>query len=177
MSLVSEILISIWVILPAYLPNSAAAVFGGGKAIDSGSKLNGKRILGDGKTWKGTLAGASAGFGLALIMNQINMILGLEIPSFTLIAAASLGLGAMLGDISASFLKRRLGKDRGRPFPVLDQVDFLIGAILLVYLLDYLWAAQNLDLTTLGILGLLTPLVHVTANIIGYKADIKDEPW
>ncbi|HQL60331.1 MAG TPA: CDP-archaeol synthase, partial [Methanoculleus sp.] len=40
--------------LPAYVPNSAAALFGGGTPIDSGRTFgDGRRIFGDGKTYRG----------------------------------------------------------------------------------------------------------------------------
>ena len=53
-----------WLMLPAFLPNSAAVVFGGGKPIDFGRLWRGKRILGDGKTWTGLIGGISAGVAL-----------------------------------------------------------------------------------------------------------------
>ena len=39
-----------------------------------------------------------------------------------------LGFGALLGDALGSFIKRRMGIGRGKPAPILDQIDFLIVA-------------------------------------------------
>ena len=46
-----------------------------------------------------------------------------------------LGFGALLGDALGSFLKRRLGIGRGKPAPILDQLDFIIVALILVLIL------------------------------------------
>ena len=41
-----------WFMLPAYVANPTAVVFGGGRPIDAGRVLrDGRRFLGDGKTW------------------------------------------------------------------------------------------------------------------------------
>ena len=53
-----------WLMLPAFLPNSAAVLFGGGRPIDFGRSWHGKRILGDGKTWTGLIGGITAGTAL-----------------------------------------------------------------------------------------------------------------
>ena len=42
--MIDIVLTAMWLMLPAYIPNSTAAVFAGGKPIDGG------RNLGDGKT-------------------------------------------------------------------------------------------------------------------------------
>ena len=41
-------------IFPAYAANGAPVLFGGGKPLDMGAKLNGKRIFGPNKTIRGT---------------------------------------------------------------------------------------------------------------------------
>ena len=69
------ILQSLWLILPAYIANGCAALFGGGTPIDFGKNYNdGKRILGDGKTWRGlilgTLFGMIGGFGLSVVAGR-----------------------------------------------------------------------------------------------------------
>ena len=48
-----------WFILPAYVANASAKLIGGGIPVDFGKTWkDGKRILGDGKTWRGLLFGA-----------------------------------------------------------------------------------------------------------------------
>ena len=66
------ILQAFWLILPAYIANGSAVLVGGGTPIDFGKTWrDGKRILGDGKTWRGLFAGAIlgmiGGFGLSVV--------------------------------------------------------------------------------------------------------------
>lgn len=71
MTLTEIILTAFWAMLPAYIPNNAAVIFGGGKPVDLGKKWKGKRILGDGKTWRGSIGRTAAGATVALLLNGI----------------------------------------------------------------------------------------------------------
>ena len=53
-----------------------------------------------------------------------------------------LGVGACLGDLSGSFLKRLIGVRPGKDFLVLDQVDWFLGAVGMLFLFSRLpsWA-------------------------------------
>jgi len=44
-----------------------------------------------------------------------------------------MGFGALLGDMTKSFFKRRLGYAPGKPFIPFDQLDFVVGALLFTY--------------------------------------------
>src|SRR2546427_1069996 len=53
--------LAFWFLLPAYVANPMAVVFGGGTPMDFGRTLrDGRRLLGDGKTWRGVMGGAAA---------------------------------------------------------------------------------------------------------------------
>jgi len=152
-------------ILPAYIANSSAVVFGGGFPLDMGKSFRGKRILGDGKTVKGTffgiVCGSLTGFLVSLaINNSLFLFLGLLVST-----------GAILGDIFASLLKRRSGVDRGGPVPVLDQLDFVIGAVLLGSVL------RVPSLEALTLILIVTPFIHLFTNVVGYFSGLKDKPW
>lgn len=41
-----------------------------------------------------------------------------------------LSLGALIGDLTESFIKRRIGFPPGASLPVADQLDFVAGALL-----------------------------------------------
>ena len=71
MGIVEWVVVAIWAMLPAYVPNNAAILAGGGRPIDGGRTLGGRRLLGDGKTWRGTAAGILAGAGLALALTAV----------------------------------------------------------------------------------------------------------
>ena len=102
---------------------------------------------------------------------------GVSLPAFPLPAAIGLAFGAMVGDISASFLKRRTGRERGAAFPVVDQLDFVAGAIVCAALLDFGWVVDIFTLPVLGVVIVLTPGLHVATNGIAYALGLKDEPY
>jgi len=181
MDLVTVVATALWAMLPAYVPNNAAVLAGGGRPIDGGRTWGGRRVLGDGKTWRGTAAGTAAGVAVALVLNAasgpIADLLGVPAVEFPLAAAVGLALGAMVGDIGASFVKRRSGRERGAPFPGLDQLDFVVGALALAALLDFEWVTATFTVPVLATVLIVTPLLHVVTNGIAYLIGAKDEPW
>lgn len=181
MDLVGLVLIAVWVMLPAYLPNNVAVIAGGGRPIDRGLEWRGHRLLGDGKTWRGTIAGVFAGVFVALLLNGVNPaardLVGIDLPLFSLGIIAAFPTGAMLGDIAASFLKRRTGRARGNAFPVVDQLDFVVMALLVAVAIDPHWMRDVFTLSLLVVVLVVTPILHVGTNVIGYHFGLKREPW
>ena len=182
MNVLEIVVVAFWAMLPAYVPNNVAVLAGGGRPIDGGRTWHGARLLGDGKTWRGTAFGTAAGVALALALNAIvepaRDVLGVEpLPSFALAAAFTLAAGAMLGDILASFLKRRTGRERGAPFPLVDQLDFAIVALVLTAIVVPGWFFSVFELPVLVAVFVLTPALHVGTNVIAYVIGVKDEPW
>jgi CDP-2,3-bis-(O-geranylgeranyl)-sn-glycerol synthase len=173
--------VAFWAMLPAYIPNNAAVLAGGGAPIDGGRTVEGRRLLGDGKTWRGTAVGTAAGVALAVALNRIVPVAasttGVALPTFPLPGAVGLALGAMLGDVTASFLKRRTGRERGAAFPVVDQLDFVVGALVCAALLAPGWALATFTLPVVAVVVVLTPLLHVATNGIAYVLGLKDEPY
>lgn len=82
-----------------------------------------------------------------------------------------LSFGALIGDLIGSFIKRRLNLERGHPTPPLDQLDFIVGALVFSFIIFIP------PLEIIIVLLVLTPMIHLTANIIGYKLGLKKEPW
>jgi CDP-2,3-bis-(O-geranylgeranyl)-sn-glycerol synthase len=170
---------AIWVMLPAYLPNNFAALTGGGMPIDFQKNwTDGKRILGDGKTIRGFIGGVTAG----ILIGGIQMyaeVSGLVpwFPSHTLAAIILLAIGSLLGDMIKSFFKRRRGIDRGGEWFLVDQYDFVAGALVLCLLFDTGWVFSTFTLPLLITILVITPLLHRTVNIIGYKLGLKKVPW
>ncbi|WP_336360602.1 CDP-2,3-bis-(O-geranylgeranyl)-sn-glycerol synthase [Haladaptatus sp. ZSTT2] len=181
MGIFAVVAIAFWAMLPAYIPNNAAVLFGGGPPIDGGRTWNGKRLLGDGKTWRGTAAGTAIGILVALLLNAIrpslNHQLDFMLPAFPLTVGFTLAFGAMLGDILASFIKRRSGRERGAAFPFLDQLDFVVVALLLTFLVTPGWFRQTFTLPIIVTVLILTPLLHITTNVIAYLLGLKNEPY
>jgi len=173
--------VAFWTMLPAYVPNNAAVLFGGGPPIDGGRTLDGNRLLGDGKTWRGTFVGTAVGALLALALDLLQPTAaaasGLPLPSFPALVVVSLPAGAMLGDIVASFLKRRTGRKRGAAFPGVDQLDFVAGALVLTLLVRPAWFLETFTPGVLVAVLVMTPLLHVGTNAGAYLLGLKDEPY
>ena len=128
--------------------------------------IDGRRLLGDGKTWEGLIAGLVAGVTVALLLAiALDNILVAYVGTLT-------SIGAMAGDITASFIKRRLGMERGAPAPVLDQLNFYIGAIAVLLIAGY-----TITPTMFTTLAVISGLAHITANILAYKLKLKNVPW
>ena len=149
------------------------------------------------KTWQGFFGGIIAGtvVGIVLVLismfaiwsfvqNQITtypeMVLGDSTylkqffnPPFLmgLLRVFLVSLGAPLGDLIGSFIKRRFNLERGAPAPIIDQLDFLLGAIFLAYIVFPLrWMYIVFAI-------LITLLLHVLANTLAYKLGYSKEPW
>lgn len=181
MCLIETVVIALWAMLPAYVPNNAAVLAGGGRPIDGGRVWGDRRVLGDGKTWRGTAVGTLVGAGLAAALDLLRPsavdVLGAELPAFTVVTALTLAFGAMLGDISASFLKRRTGRTRGAPFPVVDQLDFVAGALVLTLIAAPRWFTDVFTVDVLAVVLLVTPVLHVGTNGVAYLIGAKEEPY
>lgn len=167
---------SLWLMLPAYIANPTAVLFGGGKPIDFGKNWSdGRRILGDGKTYRGLFGGAACGI-IAGILQRLGSPDGIFVmPSIS--AIITLSFGALLGDMVKSFFKRRLGFERGEKLPIIDQLDFVAGAWVLTYIFDPQWFAENFTFWIIITVLVLTPVLHRATNILGYHIKVKKEPW
>lgn len=172
--------LTLYFILPAYFSNGAGLLFGGGMPVDFGkSDKNGVRWIGDGVTWKGLIGGTLIGIitgiiqGLAAPYILSNFGQFITTPIITnvsegILIGFLLGFGALLGDALGSFLKRRLGIGRGKPAPILDQLDFLIVALILVSFV------VKLDWVFIVMAIVLTLIIHLLANTGAYLLGLKD---
>lgn len=181
MDLVVVVVTAFWVMLPAYIPNNVAVLAGGGRPIDGGRTWGDARLLGDGKTWRGTLVGWAGGALTALALNAVNSgvsdAIDISLPEFPLFVIVLFPLGAMLGDIGASFLKRRTGRERGAPFPGIDQLDFVAGSLAFALIANPSWFIETFTVPVLVVILVLTPVLHVSTNWTAYKFGLKSEPW
>lgn len=187
MTPIEIVLSGIWLMIPALVPNSAAVLFGGGRPMDFGRSWRGKRILGDGKTWQGFFGGALSGVVIGLLQLGIIEALNAANPwsfgewPWSLCAILSLAFGSMLGDSAGSLLKRRMEMGRGEKAPVLDQYNFVAGAVVLALAFRTDWFLDHLvrddGILALIIFLIVVPVLHRGVNIIGYKLGKKDVPW
>jgi CDP-2,3-bis-(O-geranylgeranyl)-sn-glycerol synthase len=163
--IINEMLIALWFIYPAYVANGSAIILGRGKPLDFGKKFRGKRILGNHKSIVGFLGaiivGASIGYIQESMFGRVN----------GLIIGAMLGLGAMLGDCTKSFIKRQRDMKPGSSLFPLDQLDFIIGGLLFAI------PFEIPSITTVLLLLFLTPVAHVVTNYAAYRMRLKKVWW
>ncbi|MEM2946836.1 MAG: CDP-2,3-bis-(O-geranylgeranyl)-sn-glycerol synthase [Candidatus Bathyarchaeia archaeon] len=154
-------------IFPAYCANAVPVLAGGGLPLDLGKKFfDGKPIFGKNKTFRGffsgLIIGTIAGFAEAAIFQEYQ-----SIGYFGLL----LSLGALLGDLAGAFLKRRLGIPPGGLLPIVDQVDFVVGALIFSIPLRVLYLELTLSVLV------ITPPLHMATNFAAYKLGLKSSPW
>jgi CDP-2,3-bis-(O-geranylgeranyl)-sn-glycerol synthase len=82
-----------------------------------------------------------------------------------------LGFGAMAGDAAKSFFKRRLAIEPGRPWVPFDQLDFAVGALVLV------GPAAGLGGSDIVVILLVTLAGDIAVNRIAYRLGVRETPW
>jgi hypothetical protein len=118
------------------------------RPIDRRRKFRGKRIFGDNKTYRGLVVvslGTAIGFGLqSLLLHRIASVKDVELFDYAFFSSVALGLAvgvaAMLSELPNSFIKRQFEIAPGTAakgwkaliFYVYDQIDFLLGAWLVL---------------------------------------------
>ncbi len=137
------------ILLANGLPALLGLLLGPGRPLDGGRALGDRRpLFGSTKTVRGVLA--------ALVATPLAaFVLGLPWQIGLLVA-----LGAMLGDLLASFTKRRLGLASSTAVPLLDTVpESLIPVLLVMQHLGLYWLDLALLILAFAALDLvLTPL-------------------
>lgn len=173
----------VYFMLPAYVSNLSGLAFGGGKPIDGGKNYkDGRRIIGNGVTWKGFINGTIIGTCVGLVLGIIGTYFG-DLSTITggiidlhvygsviggLILGFLMAFGALFGDMVGSFIKRRMGLQSGQAAPFMDQLDFVIGALILSLLV------VRISWKFFIIIVLLSLILHLGANTIAYLLGIKD---
>ena|SRR3989344_2828744 len=164
---------ALWLIWPAYCANAFPVVMKGKKPLDFNKRLGKERLLGKSKTIEGTVGGIAIGILIGLLQIQIHPFFPEELGlmQFTLSLIIALSVGALFGDIIGSFIKRRLGIQPGKKTVPLDQLDFLVFALI------FAGFFVIIDMKIIITLVVLTPPIHLITNFIGHSAKLKKRPW
>ncbi|MEM3362550.1 MAG: CDP-2,3-bis-(O-geranylgeranyl)-sn-glycerol synthase [Candidatus Anstonellaceae archaeon] len=174
-----DILYSILFILPAYVASSSPLILGGRLPLDFNKKFfDGQPIFGKGKTWLGFFGGFFSGLLVSIL--EAKLLINSQFDLFAsnismyLYLGFLLSLGAVIGDVLGSFIKRRLKISRGKPSFLLDQLSFLAVALIFSYFggFRYLFSIENILF-----LFFLTYFVHRLANSFAYLLKLKKVPW
>jgi CDP-2,3-bis-(O-geranylgeranyl)-sn-glycerol synthase len=149
-----------------------------GKPVDFNKKLFGKPIFGSHKTWRGIIFSFSIGVLTALLQKflyqfeffkKISILNYSEINIF--LFAFLISLGQILGDLSFSFIKRRIGLKPGAPFLPFDQTNYVIGNAIL------LGPVFKIKISVWCFLFVITFFLHILFNRLGYELKLHSAKW
>jgi len=153
--------------LPSLIANGSPVLLREGYPLDFRRNfVDGRRILGDGKTFEGFALGLFFGFYTGIVEAIV-----FKNTFFIEIGFLS-SLGALIGDIIGSFVKRRIGLKRGDKAPLLDQLDFVYGAALLLTI-----AGIGFDIPSFIVFQIVVVILHIVTNRIAYYLKLKPVPW
>ena len=173
--------------------------------IDGGRNWrDGFRILGDGKTWNGLLGGGIFSGLLTMLAHHLwsDRVLPDARPfvdpamltspddwfwvggewGAAFVMGFTLGIACMLGDTAGSFVKRRRGLkregDESSEAPLLDTVPFAIAIFLTAFALfdGQILTHEQLQGEIVALL-ILTPIIHRSFNLLGYRLGLKSVPF
>jgi CDP-2,3-bis-(O-geranylgeranyl)-sn-glycerol synthase len=182
--MINDLLTAIWFLLPAAAAN-AAPVFAAkipalhrfDTPIDGGRKFDGQDWFGPHKTWRGFISGIIVA--TVVLYAQQLLVVHAGLMSFITIEYAALpvlllgpafAVGALGGDLIESFAKRRVGISSGKSWFFFDQIDYVIGAIVVSLFFVVLPVSQYLLMLVFWF------IVHLVVSYIGYRVGLKDEP-
>ena len=119
----------VYLITPAYLANMAPPF---ARFWTGWNHPINERWLGSHKTVVGALAGISVAIIAAMLQSRIAWQGSIVDYDRWPVIGLLLGAGAIGGDLTKSFLKRRIGIPPGGRWIPFDQLDFVIGALVLI---------------------------------------------
>jgi len=181
------ILSCIYFFVPAYIANATPPLANTfnvfnflNKPIDGGKEIRGVPILGNHKTWRGLISEIVVCTLLTQLFILINDYyalniynnIGFDVHSInSWLLGILLSIGIVFGDIFFAFVKRRLKLRPGTAFIPFDQTNYVIGAF--VFLQPFL----NLSFNFWLVLFLLTFIVHIVCNRVGYNLGLHKAKW
>lgn len=145
--------------------------------LDFKRQIAGNPILGSHKTFRGFLLVVVIGmlvFSLQQYLFQFSFFQKISLINYNdynLILGFTLALGASLGDLVKSFFKRRFKIKPGQRWIPFDQIDYVLGGLLLSSLI---YLPPLSVWITLGILGFI---LHILVNRIGYWFKVQEVKW
>ena len=137
--------------------------------------INEKRF-GTNKTWRGIIVATIFG-GIVFILQKYFHSRGfqslslIDYSDFSILFGFILGFGAIMGDLIKSYYKRKAGIPPGKPWIPYDQLDFVLGGLILG--LFFYVPPANVIL----VLFVVSPILHLGINFIGYLFGINESKW
>lgn len=168
-----SLLSALYLLLPAAVANMTPVIFARvpflATPVDFNFTIGGRRLFGANKTWRGLISGVLTGAITAVIQNQFFNIDFFANPA---IFGALLGLGALLGDLLSSAFKRRLNIAPGQAFYIIDQINWVVPALIVLRCAGHP-ITLIISLLTMLIFGVL----HVVINQVAFRLKVRSNPW
>ena len=185
MDILTFILACFYFFLPAYFTNMTPPLARRANAlifldvpVDFGKKFLSQPIFGKNKCWRGVILGIIIGIlvsGFQLWLYQFPAIQRISLINYQKINIWAFGFlisaGAVFGDLLFAFIKRRLRLEPGARFIPFDQTNYVIGAA--IFLTPYL----KINILIWIVLFILTLLLHIVANRLGYCLGLHKNKW
>lgn len=185
MAILTYILSCIYFFLPAYFTNMTPplakkiGIFNFlAKPVDFNKKFLGEPILGNHKTWRGVILGIFVGMSVAKIQQflfQYSFFKKISFLNYQEINIVLFGflisLGTILGDLFFAFIKRRLKLKPGEKFLPWDQINYVLGAAIL------LTPIFKIDMIIWITILFLTFFLHIIVNRLGFILKIHEAKW
>lgn len=181
-----SVLFALWFFLPAGLANAMPVLANKipylrdfTTPLDFGKHYRGKRIFGKNKTWRGLLAGTVIATITVLVQQYLydqsqfvrDISLNVDYTTFSAFVVGPLfGIGALLGDAVESFAKRQMNIASGDSWFPFDQLDYVLGGMLLTYPVVPL-AFEYYLLIVIMWFGL-----HIVSVYVFYLLGIREKP-
>ena len=168
----SEVFNAIFFVFPTMLANVTPLLFGGGLPMDFRKNwFDGRRILGNNKTIRGFVAGFIGGFLFGLFSRWWLMNYGGVSVYIPITNGFLQGLGAVVGDVVGSFIKRRLSIKSGGSLLIMDQIGFMVFGLAFARIdCAFSWTYWIIMIP-------LSCVLHFAANAVGYTMGWKDVWW
>jgi len=150
------------------------------KPVDGNKEFRSAPILGSHKTWRGVLLEIVNGIILIYLQRWLYQFSYFQKYSLfnyqkenILLLGFLISSGAVLGDLISAFFKRRLRLKPGARFMPWDQINYVIGAFVMLSLFSNI----NLNLYSWLALAFITFFLHIGINLAGYYLGLHRAKW
>ncbi len=151
---------SFLILIPAMIANMAPTLF---KTKYWNTPIN-EEIFGKNKTWRGFISAIIVGTIAYFLLVKFNLINFDTKTSLIIFVGFLFSFGAITGDLIESFFKRKIGIKPGETWAPWDQIDYILGMILLTYFIYQYTFNQIILLLVLG--GIISALTHRIGYLI-----------
>ena len=158
----------VYLMAPAYLANMTPPFV---RFWPGWNRPISERWLGSHKTVVGGVAGVVTALLVAFVQARVAWAGSLVDYAHWPLIGALLGVGAIGGDAAKSFLKRRRGIPAGARWIPADQLDFVVGALVLIQ------AIARLSWADIALTCAFTFVGDIVVNQVAFRLGVRDTAW